>query len=105
MVAAVSDYVPSFPQDGKLKKDMLGDSWSLELKQNMDILSSLDKDDIVSIGFKAEMDETVALSNAQNMLSKKKLDGVCLNILQDSDSFGKEDNKIELVLDNKSKHF
>lgn len=98
MVAAVSDYVPNTPQKGKLKKTIIGLSWKLELKQNMDILNSLDKNEIVSIGFKAEMDEILALSNAQNMLEKKNLDGVCLNILDDNNSFGSDTNNIELVL-------
>lgn len=105
MVAAVSDYLPEQNSNGKLKKEILGNSWSLKLKQNMDILASLDKKDIVSIGFKAEMDETVAFDNAQNMLEKKALDGVCLNILENSDSFGTKDNKIELILKDKSKLF
>ena len=30
-VAAVSDYTPKYPQNGKLKKDDIGDIWSLEL--------------------------------------------------------------------------
>uniref|UniRef100_UPI0040474718 bifunctional phosphopantothenoylcysteine decarboxylase/phosphopantothenate--cysteine ligase CoaBC n=1 Tax=Aliarcobacter sp. TaxID=2321116 RepID=UPI0040474718 len=102
MVAAVSDYVPSYPQDGKLKKELIGTSWNLELKQNMDILKSLDKDGIISIGFKAEMDETVALENATSMLEKKNLDGVCLNILNDENSFGRDNNNIELILKNSS---
>ncbi len=63
MVAAVSDYLPSSEQKGKLKKDILGSAWNLELKQNIDILSSLDKQEIISIGFKAEMDKTQALVN------------------------------------------
>ena len=76
MVAAVSDYVPAFPQDGKLKKELIGTSWSLELKQNMVILKSLDKEGIISIGFKAEMDEIIALNSATRMLENKNLDGV-----------------------------
>jgi phosphopantothenoylcysteine decarboxylase/phosphopantothenate--cysteine ligase len=105
MVAAVSDYLPEQNSNGKLKKEILGNTWNLKLKQNMDILASLDKKDIVSIGFKAEMDETVAFDNAQNMLEKKGLDGVCLNILENSDSFGTTNNKIELILKDKSKLF
>ena len=102
MVAAVSDYVPAFPQDGKLKKELIGTSWSLELKQNMDILKSLDKEGIVSIGFKAEMDETTALNSANRMLENKNLDGVCLNILNEENSFGSDNNSIELILKNNS---
>lgn len=105
MVAAVSDYVPAFPQDGKLKKELIGNSWNLELKQNMDILKSLPKEGIVSIGFKAEMDETTALNSANRMLENKNLDGVCLNILNEENSFGSENNNIELILKNSSYEF
>lgn len=105
MVAAVSDYVPAFPQDGKLKKELIGSSWNLELKQNMDILKSLPKEGIVSIGFKAEMDETTALNSATRMLENKNLDGVCLNILNEENSFGSENNNIELILKNSSYEF
>ena len=105
MVAAVSDYVPSFPQEGKLKKEMIGTSWNLELKQNMDILKSLDKEGIISIGFKAEMDENVASSNATSMLEKKNLDAVCLNIINEENNFGSNNNSIELILKNNSYEF
>ena len=102
MVAAVSDYVPSFPQNGKLKKELVGTHWNLELKQNIDILKSLPKDGIISIGFKAEMDETTALNSATKMLENKNLDGVCLNILKEENSFGSDNNNIELILKNNS---
>ncbi len=105
MVAAVSDYLPSYPQEGKLKKELIGTLWNLELKQNMDILKSLDKEEIVSIGFKAEMDETTAMNSATKMLENKNLDGVCLNILNDENSFGSDNNNIELILKNSSYEF
>ena len=105
MVAAVSDYVPSFPQEGKLKKEMIGTSWNLELKQNMDILNSLDKDGLISVGFKAEMDENLASSNASSMLEKKNLDAVCLNIINEENNFGSDNNNIELILKNNSYEF
>ena len=105
MVAAVSDYVPTFPQEGKLKKELIGTLWNLELKQNMDILKSLDKEGIVTIGFKAEMDETTALNSATRMLENKNLDGVCLNILNEENSFGSVNNNIELILKNNSYEF
>ncbi|MFV0562067.1 bifunctional phosphopantothenoylcysteine decarboxylase/phosphopantothenate--cysteine ligase CoaBC [Malaciobacter mytili] len=105
MVAAVSDYLPTFPQEGKLKKELLGTSWELKLKQNMDILNALDKSDIVSIGFKAEMDETVAYENALKMLEKKSLDAVCLNIIKDENAFASNSNSIELLLKNKIHSF
>lgn len=101
MVAAVSDYIPNSVQEGKLKKELLGSSWKLELKQNMDVLHSLDKTGVLSIGFKAEMDEFAAQDNALKMLEKKELDGVCLNVLSNSNSFGTQDNTIELYVKDK----
>ncbi|MBL0709226.1 MAG: bifunctional phosphopantothenoylcysteine decarboxylase/phosphopantothenate--cysteine ligase CoaBC [Sulfurimonas sp.] len=97
MVAAVSDFVPKFAQDGKLKKEMLGDEFELTLKQNVDILSSIDKKDITTIAFKAEMDKDTALSNASKMIDAKGVDAVCLNILKDSSSFGSDTNAIEFI--------
>lgn len=97
MAAAVSDYIPAFAQDGKLKKDVLGEKWELGLKQNVDILSSIDKTGITVIGFKAEMDKSNANLNAVNMLKNKNLDGVCMNLLKDSSSFGTETNSIEFI--------
>lgn len=105
MVAAVSDYIPKEKFDGKLKKEKLGETWSLELSKNIDILANLDKKDTFSIGFKAEMDKKEAKSNAQNMLKNKNLDSVCLNILDESNAFGSDTNKIELILKDKSFDF
>ena len=64
MAAAVSDYVPAHPQQGKLKKEALGAQWSLELKQNSDLIATADKTGIKTVAFKAEFDETNALDNA-----------------------------------------
>jgi phosphopantothenoylcysteine decarboxylase/phosphopantothenate--cysteine ligase len=97
MAAAVADYKPKFKQDGKVKSHLIGESWNLELSENIDILASLDKSDIVSIGFKAEMDRENGFSYAKNMISKKNIDGVCLNILSNSESFGTETNEIEFI--------
>ena len=96
-VAAVSDYTIKYPQDGKIKKTDIGDNWSLDLKKNIDILDSLDKTDIYTIGFKAEMDKENAKQNALNMLAKKKLDAVCLNILDENNNFGSSANTIKLL--------
>ncbi|MEA3371621.1 MAG: bifunctional phosphopantothenoylcysteine decarboxylase/phosphopantothenate--cysteine ligase CoaBC [Campylobacterota bacterium] len=97
MAAAVSDYVPAKAENGKLKKDILGKTWELSLTQNCDILNSIDKEGIISVGFKAEMDRDKALENATNMLKKKGLNAVCLNLLQDSSSFGSDTNAVEFI--------
>mgnify|MGYP003571732512 CR=1 FL=1 len=102
MVAAVSDYVPKDVFEGKLKKENIGQSWKLELTQNSDILTSLTKKGIISIGFKAELDDEVALENAKGMLNKKELDAVCLNIINENNHFGANTNEIELLLKDES---
>lgn len=97
MAAAVSDYISKFAQDGKLKKDVLGDNWDLSLIKNIDILDSIDKDGITTVGFKAEMDVENATHNASKMIDKKNIDAVCLNVLKDSTSFGSDTNKVEFI--------
>jgi phosphopantothenoylcysteine decarboxylase/phosphopantothenate--cysteine ligase len=97
MVAAVADYKPKFPQESKLKKASLGESWSLELVQTPDILSSLNKDGIRTVAFKAEMDAEHGLDHAKALLEHKEVDAVCYNLLANSESFGTEDNEISFI--------
>jgi len=97
MCAAISDFVPLHVKSGKLKKDELGETWNLELVKNEDILLGIYKTDIKTIGFKAEMDETTALKSAKNMLNKKSLDAVCLNILGNKNSFGSFENEVTFI--------
>jgi len=97
MVAAVADFTPKFPQKGKLKKTMIGETWNLELKQTENILASLDKKDIKTVAFKAEMDSEHGLANAQALLEKKHVDAVCYNLLNNSESFGTNDNEITFI--------
>ena len=105
MVAAISDYIPSVKVDGKIKKESLGETWNMELKKNIDILASIEKDNIFTVGFKAEMDKVNAKINAKNMLKNKNLDAVCLNVLDESNTFGDDSNKIELIFEDNSKDF
>ncbi len=97
MVAAVADYRPKFPQKGKLKKSMLGNTWALELTQTPDILSSLNKDGIRTVAFKAEMDSSQGLENAKALLKQKEVDAVCYNLLEDAKSFGGDENEITFI--------
>ena len=97
MAAAVSDFTPKYPQKGKLKKVHLGSEWSLELRETQDILSTLNKEGIYTIAFKAEMDGEKGLEYARALLEKKEVDAVCYNLLQDSDSFGTDENEITLI--------
>ncbi len=95
MAAAVSDYKVKFKQTGKLKKSSLGRTWSLELEENQDILMSINKEGIFSVGFKAEMDQEQGKENAKEMLLRKELDAVCFNDVGEN-SFGSDENAITL---------
>ena len=97
MVAAVADFTPTFPQNGKMKKSMIGETWDIALKQTTDILSSLDKTDIKTVAFKAEMDSQEGLNNARALLETKGVDAVCYNLLQDAKSFGGNENEITFI--------
>lgn len=102
MVAAVADFTPKHPQQGKLKKSTLGENWQIELEQTSDILSTLikDREGVTTIAFKAEMDDQTGLNNAKNLLTQKKVDAVCYNLLQDAKSFGGEENSITFITSN-----
>jgi phosphopantothenoylcysteine decarboxylase/phosphopantothenate--cysteine ligase len=97
MVSAVADYTPSNPQRGKLKKASLGEDWNINLTQTTDILAYLDKSSIKTIAFKAEMDSKKGFNHATALLSKKKVDAVCYNLLKDAKSFGGEENEISFI--------
>ena len=97
MAAAVSDYIPAFAQEGKLKKSDIGETWELPLKRNADLLNSIDKNGIKTIAFKAEMDSENAVHNASSLIDTKNVDAVCLNLLENSQSFGTSDNQIDFI--------
>ena len=101
MVAAVADFKPNDPQKGKVKKSSIGERWNIELTQNPDILSSLKKEKIKTIAFKAEMDSKEGLNNAVKLLTQKKVDAVCYNLLKDATSFGGEENEITFITNEK----
>ena len=97
MAAAISDFIPRYPQEGKIKKVQLGETWNLELKQNIDLLSALDRSGIKTVAFKAEMDAQNATHNAAAIIDSKEVDAVCLNLLQNSASFGSAENQVDFI--------
>ncbi|MCF6201541.1 MAG: bifunctional phosphopantothenoylcysteine decarboxylase/phosphopantothenate--cysteine ligase CoaBC, partial [Hydrogenimonas sp.] len=97
MAAAVSDYRPAHPQIGKLKKSLLGNEWSLELVENPDIISTIDKEGVRTVAFKAELDKEMAIKSAREALESKGVDAVALNILKGSESFGSDTNAVTLI--------
>ncbi len=100
MTAAVGDYRPKYPQDGKMKKATIGQEWKLEMVQNPDIVKDLDKNGIVTVAFKAETDKDNGLENARKALIDKGVDAVCYNLLTENGGFGSDDNEV-IFLDKK----
>lgn len=97
MAAAVSDYVPLHPQSGKLKKEALGESWTIPMRENIDLIASADKERIKTVAFKAETDPAAAESNARRLLERKNVDAVCLNVIDAANPFGGDTNRIDFI--------
>ncbi|SFV69856.1 Phosphopantothenoylcysteine decarboxylase / Phosphopantothenoylcysteine synthetase [hydrothermal vent metagenome] len=102
MTAAVADFTPKFPQNGKIKKSDIGEEWKIELKQTDDVLQEVNKLGLTTVAFKAEMDSENGFDNAKNSIESKGIDAVCYNLLKDSHSFGTEDNSITFITDKES---
>ncbi|GAA8353831.1 bifunctional phosphopantothenoylcysteine decarboxylase/phosphopantothenate--cysteine ligase CoaBC [Helicobacter pylori] len=100
-LAAISDYVPKTSFKHKLKKSEIGETLNIECVQNKDLLASVNPNQFVKIGFKAEDDQQNAIKNAQNLLKPSQDNGkdcsvVALNLIKDSRPFGSLDNELWL---------
>ncbi|WRG42092.1 bifunctional phosphopantothenoylcysteine decarboxylase/phosphopantothenate--cysteine ligase CoaBC [Helicobacter pylori] len=106
-LAAISDYVPKTSFNHKLKKSELGKTLNVECVQNKDLLASINPNQFVKIGFKAEDDQQNAIKNAQNLLKPFKDNGkdcsvVALNLIKDSRPFGSLENELWLFSHHKT---
>ncbi|WP_120850745.1 bifunctional phosphopantothenoylcysteine decarboxylase/phosphopantothenate--cysteine ligase CoaBC [Helicobacter pylori] len=100
-LAAISDYLPKTSFNHKLKKSELGETLNVECVQNKDLLASVNPNQFVKIGFKAEDDQQNAIKNAQNLLKPSQNNGkdcsvVALNLIKDSRPFGSLENELWL---------
>lgn len=97
--AAVADFAPVRTQPGKLKKEDVGDHWSLELRRNPDILAWLGEHKApgqLLVGFALETND--GEENARKKLLAKNCDLIVLNQAGRPDSgFGGDLNTITLV--------
>lgn len=95
--AAVADYRPIAPAEQKIKKKE--DQLSLELVKNPDILSWAGENkrrDQVLVGFALETND--ALQNATEKLSRKNLDMIVVNTLEDKGAgFAHDTNRISIL--------
>ncbi|WP_150309230.1 bifunctional phosphopantothenoylcysteine decarboxylase/phosphopantothenate synthase [Planctomonas psychrotolerans] len=102
MAAAVADYRPASIAQTKLKKDAIGDTMTLELVKNPDILASLAANrraDQVVIGFAAETagDTAELLRVGREKLERKGCDFLVLNRVGWLRGFAVDDNAVVVV--------
>ncbi|WP_187885567.1 bifunctional phosphopantothenoylcysteine decarboxylase/phosphopantothenate--cysteine ligase CoaBC [Helicobacter pylori] len=100
-LAAISDYLPKTSFNHKLKKSELGETLNIECVQNKDLLASVNPNQFVKIGFKAEDDQQNAIKNTQNLLKPSQDNGkdcsvAALNLIKDSRPFGSLENELWL---------
>lgn len=100
-LAAISDYLPKTSFNHKLKKSEIGETLNIECIQNKDLLASVNSNQFVKIGFKAEDDQQNAIKNAQNLLKPFQDNGkdcsvAALNLIKDSRPFGSLENELWL---------
>ncbi|EMG81650.1 phosphopantothenoylcysteine decarboxylase/phosphopantothenate--cysteine ligase [Helicobacter pylori GAM105Ai] len=106
-LAAISDYAPKTSFNHKLKKSEIGETLNVECVQNKDLLASVNPNQFVKIGFKAEDDQQNAIKNAQNLLKPSQDNGkdcsvAALNLIKDSRPFGSLDNELWLFSHHKT---
>ena len=102
MTAAVSDFIPQSVK-GKIKKNEHLQGLNFHLSLNEDLLKTC-KFQGKKIGFKMEFDSQNALENAKKSLKDKQLDMVCLNIIDQKNYFGSDQNELYFItLNNENK--
>ena len=97
LTAAVADYRPAVQADEKIKRT--GDDMTIRLEPNKDIAATLGKekkDGQRLVGFALETNNE--LENANEKLTKKNLDFIVLNSLQDKGAgFAHDTNKVTII--------
>ena len=98
MAAAVADYRPAEPVEGKRPKD--GSGWTVELEPTADVLRELGgrrRDGQVLVAFGAEQGEQ-GLERKRGMLADKHVDLVVYNdVSRDDVGFDAPDNEVVLI--------
>ena len=102
MTAAVADYRPAETREGKIKKADHGDTLTLELVANPDILAGLSahkRDDQVVVGFAAETepDPQALIELGRTKLAAKGSDFLVLNQVGWSQGFATESNEVVVL--------
>ncbi len=102
MTAAVADYRPAETRDAKIKKSEAGETLTLELVANPDILAGLahdKRDGQVLVGFAAETepDPSALIDLGRGKLAAKGCDFLVLNQVGWSQGFATESNEVVVL--------
>ncbi|GIT80314.1 phosphopantothenate synthase [Leifsonia sp. LS1] len=102
MTAAVADYRPAQTRDAKIKKSEAGETLTLELVANPDILAGLatgKRDGQVLVGFAAETepDPSALIELGRSKLAAKGCDFLVLNQVGWSQGFATESNEVVVL--------
>ncbi|TFB76312.1 bifunctional phosphopantothenoylcysteine decarboxylase/phosphopantothenate--cysteine ligase CoaBC [Cryobacterium glaciale] len=102
MAAAVADYRPKTVQLGKIKKEDVGDTLTLELVKNPDILAGLSaarRPGQLIIGFAAETetDADRLLALGRDKIIRKGCDYLVVNRVSQHEGFGTERNSVTVL--------
>ncbi|QEE61267.1 bifunctional phosphopantothenoylcysteine decarboxylase/phosphopantothenate--cysteine ligase CoaBC [Salinibacterium sp. dk2585] len=102
MAAAIADYRPSSVSESKIKKESQGDTLSIELVRNPDILAELSsgrREGQTIIGFAAETerDDEEMLRLGREKIKRKGCDFLVLNRVGWAEGFGVESNRITVL--------
>ncbi len=102
MTAAVADYRPAVTRDSKIKKSEAGDTLSIELVANPDILAGLSaarRDGQVVVGFAAETepDPSTLIELGRTKLAAKGSDFLVLNQVGWEQGFATESNEVVVL--------
>ena len=103
MAAAVADYRPSTVADSKLKKEHVGDSMTLELVKNPDVLASLAANrpgpGQVVVGFAAETESDAQrlLALGREKIARKGADFLVLNEVGFDRGFGPGETAVTVI--------
>jgi phosphopantothenoylcysteine decarboxylase / phosphopantothenate---cysteine ligase len=105
MAAAVSDYRADLPSDTKLKKSALGETFTLKLVANPDVLVAatteikLHHQKILSVGFAAETAQSAENLDdlAREKLASKGCDVIVANNVSNGMVFGTDSNAVTIL--------
>ncbi len=98
MSAAVADFSPQNIINNKIKKEDLGDEFSLKLKKNKDILKELGEKKTAQILIGFALETSNEIQNATQKLVSKNCDMIVVNTAGKKNSgFGGDNNTISII--------